>query len=354
MNSRMWIVGLLVIPLAAPLRAREKSDVIILDNSDRLTGEIKSLKSGVLYVSLDYIDGTIAVQWSKVAGLKSKQLFIVRTQDGNLLTGTLSGSTAPEAGPMMIEVAKDAQHKVALEHSSIISLGETSRRFQERFSGEVEATVVQSKGNDSVQYSIGSQVEYRRERWAIQTDVNSNLSSSSGSTTSSRNQVSLTGYHFLSSGNWFYAGVGNMLQSSTQKIAILGNVGPGLGVFLRNTDRTRFSLLGGLVLQSTDYSVATFPAGTRRIAAGLVAADLSVFKFKKTNLNIRASLFPAVSNPDRGRVYFDTNASYYQKIIGNLSWTLSFYGNWDTRPPSHLSGSDYGSSSGLSWTFGAR
>jgi hypothetical protein len=145
-----------------------------------------------------------------------------------------------------------------------------------------------------------------------------------------------------------------MLQSSTQKIAILGNVGPGLGVFLRNTDRTRFSLLGGLVLQSTDYSVATFPAGTRRIAAGLVAADLSVFKFKKTNLNIRASLFPAVSNPDRGRVYFDTNASYYQKIIGNLSWTLSFYGNWDTRPPSHLSGSDYGSSSGLSWTFGAR
>jgi hypothetical protein len=146
----------------------------------------------------------------------------------------------------------------------------------------------------------------------------------------------LTGYHFLSSGNWFYAGVGNMLQSSTQKIAILGNVGPGLGVFLRNTDRTRFSLLGGLVLQSTDYSVPTFPAGTRRIAAGLVAADLSVFKFKKTNLNIRASLFPAVSNPDRGRLYFDTNASYYLKIIGNLSWTLSFYGNWDTRPPSHL------------------
>ena len=106
MNSRMWVVGSFVILLAAPLLSREKSDVIILDNSDRLTGEIKSLRSGVLYVSLDYVDGTIAVQWSKVAGLKSKQLFIVRTQDGNLLTGTLSGSTTPEACPMMIEVAQ--------------------------------------------------------------------------------------------------------------------------------------------------------------------------------------------------------------------------------------------------------
>ena len=148
MNSRMWVVGSFLISLAAPLVAREKSDIIILDNSDRLTGEIKSLKSGVLYVSLDYVDGTIAVQWSKVAGLKSNQLFIVRTQDGNLLTGTLSGSTAREAGPMMIEVGENAQHKVALQHSSIVSLGETSQRFRERFSGEVEASVVQSKGND--------------------------------------------------------------------------------------------------------------------------------------------------------------------------------------------------------------
>jgi len=341
-------------PLATPLMAREKNDVINLDNGDRLTGEIKSLNSGVLYVSLDYVDGSIAVEWSQVTGLKSNQLFIVRTQDGNLHTGTLNGTTAPSAGLSIIEVAEDAQYMVALRRSSIVAIGETSRRLGERFSGEVSASVVQAKGNDSIQYSIGSQIAYRRERWGVQTDFNSNLSSSSGSTASSRNQLSLTGYHFLRSGNWFYAGVGNMLQSTVQQIAAQGNVGGGIGVFLKNTNGMRFSVLGGLVWQAADYTVANFPAGTPHVAAGLVAADLSVFKFKKTNLSIRTSLFPAVSNPDRGRIYFDTNASYYLKIIGNLSWTLSFYGNWDSRPPSHLSGSDYGTSSGLSWTFGAK
>ena len=30
------------------------------------------------------------------------------------------------------------------------------------------------------------------------------------------------------------------------------------------------------------------------------------------------------------------------------------YGNWDNRPPANFSGSDYGSSSGLSWTFGIK
>jgi hypothetical protein len=42
------------------------------------------------------------------------------------------------------------------------------------------------------------------------------------------------------------------------------------------------------------------------------------------------------------------------KLFSNLKWNVSFYGNWDNRPPPNFSGSDYGSSSGLSWTFGNR
>jgi hypothetical protein len=40
------------------------------------------------------------------------------------------------------------------------------------------------------------------------------------------------------------------------------------------------------------------------------------------------------------------------KIFGDISWNFSFYGNWDNRPPIGLSGSDYGSTSGISWSFG--
>jgi hypothetical protein len=55
--------------LAAPLFARESTDVIIMMNGDRLTGEIKGLNAGVLYMSMKYILGTSSVQWSDVVRL---------------------------------------------------------------------------------------------------------------------------------------------------------------------------------------------------------------------------------------------------------------------------------------------
>ena len=88
----------------------------------------------------------------------------------------------------------------------------------------------------------------------------------------------------------------------------------------------------------------------QNIAAALLALEIKLFKFKKTNLDVTAYLLPALSDP--GRVRFNTNATYYLKLFGNLSWNLSFYGNWDNQPPPGFSGSDYGSSSGLTWTFG--
>ena len=43
--------------LATPLFARESTDVIVMKNGDHLTGEIKGLSDGVLYMSMQYILG---------------------------------------------------------------------------------------------------------------------------------------------------------------------------------------------------------------------------------------------------------------------------------------------------------
>jgi len=73
-------------------------------------------------------------------------------------------------------------------------------------------------------------------------------------------------------------------------------------MFLMNSDRTRLSLAGGLVWQATDPGVNVVPPSVQDLAAGVIVVDLNVFEFKKTNLILRASFFPAISNPDRGRI----------------------------------------------------
>ena len=86
MNTRAKILSAVLL-IAAPLAARPKVDVIVMANGDHITGEIKSLSAGVLRVDLDYVDGSVALQWMKVARVESPQLFIVHTQDGSVLHG---------------------------------------------------------------------------------------------------------------------------------------------------------------------------------------------------------------------------------------------------------------------------
>ena len=84
----------------------------------------------------------------------------------------------------------------------------------------------------------------------------------------------------------------------------------------------------------------------------MISSDLQFFKFSKTSLDASVAFLPAVTDP--GRLRFNAKATYYVKLISDLKWNISFYGNWDNRPPSGLSGSDYGTSSGLSWAFGLK
>jgi hypothetical protein len=352
MNTRAAILGSVLL-LTMPLFAREKTDVIVMKNGDRMTCEVKGLDAGVLSVSLDYVDGTISVQWSKVAHLESNQLFVVRTQKGLVYTGKLGTVDTGANQPVQIQIVETDEKTAVVDRVGITRMNQASDKFWQRFNGDINLGITYSKGNQATQYNFGTQTEYLRERWAAQATFNSNLSSNSGSTTSTRNQLNLNSYHLLPWDNYFYGGIGSFLQSSVQGIRLQTNLGGGIGRFLKNTNRMRLTVFGGMAWQDTDYSQSiTFPQRTQSIAAALIAAQLKVYKFKKTNLDFTVTTVPALSDP--GRLFFNTNASYYVKLFTNLSWNVSFYGNWDTQPPPGLTGSDYGTSSGFKWTFGNR
>lgn len=350
MNIRSIILGIFL--LCLPLYARDKTDVLVMKNGDRMTCKIKGLDSGVLYVDFDYIDGTASVDWSKVARLESKQLFLVKTEDGSVYQGTLSTPEEGAARPMRIEIMETGEHQAVVDSSRVVRMVATSDKFLERFNGGIGFGAIYSKGNQSTQYSLNSETEYVRERWTAQASFASNLSSSTGVTVSTRNSLNFGALRLLPWNHWFYAGLGSILQSSEQGISLQQTYGGGLGRYLTNTNRASIAVVGGLAWQRTDYQQPTGAPGSQNTAAGLIFAQARLFKFSKTNLDATAALLPAIS--DAGRVRFNTDAAYYIKIIGNLKWNISFYGNWDNRPPPGLSGSDYGTSSGLTWTFGLK
>jgi hypothetical protein len=98
-------------------------------------------------------------------------------------------------------------------------------------------------------------------------------------------------------------------------------------------------VLLGVGWQGTSYN-ASAPPPAQNLATGLIATEVNLFRFKKSKLDFDGILLPTLSDP--GRVHFNSNACYYLKLVKNLSWNRSLYGNWDNRPPARLSGSDYG------------
>jgi hypothetical protein len=333
---------------ASPASARAKTDVIVMKNGDRITGEIKRLENAVLTVDLDWVDGSISVDWFKVARVESQALFIVKLQDGSVYSGRVITPEGP--APAGLEIQAVGEEPLAVEKTQVSGMTQTSEGILQRFSGKITLGATYSKGNNATQYNITSEADYIDTRWAANVNYASNLTSSTGASAATRNQLDLAAYHFLGK-NYFYGGSAGFLQSSAQGIQRQASVGGGVGRFLKNTSRLRLSVLGGVGWQKTDY-VPTAPSdeASQKIIVGLITSSLQLFMFKKTTLDVTGTLAPAISDP--GRLFSKINAAYYLKVFGKIDWNFSFYGSWDTQPPPHLASADYGTSTGLSYSFG--
>ena len=282
------------------LIARETSDVIVMNNGDHLTCKIKKLEAGVLYVGLDYADGDVSIDWRKVARIKSNQLFLVQTREGSVLRGTLNTpAKANTEQPIQLEIAdtSQAEKPAAIEMSQIVVVRQTAEQSLQRWSGNISSGATYSKGNNATQYNFGFQTVYQQERWAAQTNLSSNLAANSGATTSTRNSLSANLYHLLPWQNYFYGGLGELLQSSVQGIRAQTSLGGSIGRFLKNTNRARIAVIGGLAWQNTNYQEKNVAQPVQNVAAGLVGMQVNLFQFNRTQLTSNAELFPALSSP---------------------------------------------------------
>jgi hypothetical protein len=239
------------------------------------------------------------VDWSKIAHLESGRIFIVRTEDGSVYRGSLNTTGNGANGPMNIEVIEPGIQKTVLEQSRVIRMDQTSGAFWQRFNGTIISGLTYSKGNQATQYNLGFETKYLRERWSARMDYDSNLASSSGDTTSTRNHLRFDARHLLPRPHYFYGGLVSFLQSSEQGIRVQTIVGAAVGRFLKNTNRTSIAVLGGVAVQRTNYVQSIFPVPRQDVGAAMAGVELKLFRFDRSNVDITARMFPAISDPGR-------------------------------------------------------
>jgi putative salt-induced outer membrane protein YdiY len=229
-------------------------------------------------------------------------------------------------------------------------LAPTSESFWRRFSGNIDSGLIYTRGNDATQFNVGADLRVRAEHWRVAANFNSTFSESSGAAASTRNQFSLWARRLIGGKRaWYYSGAAEFLQSSQQGIDLQMTFGGGIGRFVKDTNSVRIAITADLAVQQTKYEPSFGNQSPPNALAGMFVADFHLFKFKKTSFDATASVLPILTESGRVRTY--VNTAYSIQAINNLWFKFSFYGNWDNRPPRAFSGSDYGTSANISYSF---
>ena len=269
-----------------------------MKNGDRMTCEIKTMDAGAVYVGLDYVNGTIAVEWSRIARLTSPRLFLVELDDGSVYTGHINAHPVEGSESVLLEITPIDGTTVAFDISRIAGLSRTSDSFWGRLNGNVTSGVSFTKGNNTSTYNLSSNVNYPRPRWTAAATFNSNLSSSSGLSASTRNQVSLVAGHLMRWNNWYYTGFASGLQSAEQQISLQSNLGGGVGRYFKKTSNLRISGVGGLVWQQTVYESSVASANTQEMLGVMLMGTVN---FRAVQENLAAVDGQRDSVPERTR-----------------------------------------------------
>jgi hypothetical protein len=341
-----WITLFLLL-VTGVSSAREKKDVLVFANGDRITCEIVKMQKGYLYVKLDYGDGTVSIDWSKVVRIESPQIFVIADEKGDRYTGELKSSGDMTAKGLQVEVS-DSSAKEVVPAREIVDIEQTDLKFWQNLHGSVDAGFNYTKEQSRTQYSFDSNVIYRRPKWSISAQDSSSFSGG-GTGSSLRNDLLFQGIRQLKTPRNFYMGLAEFQHNSEQELALRTTLGGALGHNFRMTNNSLIAAYGGIDWNKESYydQAATTQEGNS--AEAILGSQLNFFKFKTTNFFVDARVFPSLT--DLGRVRFDLNTSVKLKIAKDLYWNLSYYLTVDSRPPQDLPQTDYGSTSSLGWTF---
>jgi putative salt-induced outer membrane protein YdiY len=331
--------------------AREKADVIQFINGDRITCEIVKLEKGYLYVKLGYADGTIAMDWSKVASINSPQTFVVVDKSGRRYSGSLQnaveGKVAEKAPELKLQVQGTPEDQI-IDGKEVVQIHGINTTFWENLHGGLDVGVNYSKQQNRSQYNFQANTLYERTKWLATANYESSFSGG-GNLSDLRNDVRLNVARQLLSPRNFYVGLADFLQSDEQQLDLRTALGGGLGHMFSHTNNTFIFAYAGVDWNRERYSPEATTGRTANSAEGVVGSQVNFFRFRNTNILADARLYPSLT--DTGRVRFDLNTSLKFKLAKDLYWRFGYYLNYDSRPPQNLPMTDYGSTSSLGWTF---
>jgi putative salt-induced outer membrane protein YdiY len=345
-RARFGAIILLSFLCALTASAKNDDDVVVLKNGDRLTGEIKGLQRGELRIKADYMAEAVRLDWTRVESIESKSTFMIWLVDGKLVTNMmrLLPANSNEAPNFVIGSAPQAFRVPQLD---VIRITPIESGFWKRLEGSIDLGFSFTSGNDQYQTQLAATTTYRTGDHSFTAAIDSSFSGQTEGASQTRHQFTFD-YRKQLNDRWYVGGLFALLRSDQQSLDLRTSAGGLIGRNLKQTERTRLSLYGGVVGTREHYS-AEVGQPRQTNADALAGVDFLTFRFSRTAITSRFSLFPGLTTP--GRMRMQVNSDLRIKIVKDLWWGFHLYENYDSKPPVRADKNDLGVSTSVGWKF---
>jgi len=322
----------------------QKTDTVLINNGDRVIGEVKKMQYGILKLSTESM-GTVKIEWEDVVQLRSDKRYEIILDNTQVILGFIDSTSVRNE---VLQIIPDIEEQIQLKN--IVEITPIKNRFWKRFDGGIDFGFSFTKASDVAQLSIDSRLQYKGEKIYGELNLQSITTNTREDNEEAAKKQDL-GLQVLRvyPQSWYW-GVFTALEKNTE-----------LGIDLRS----RFALGFGKDLIHGASSNLLFTLGanvsneqtidsedSQNSAEGLLAIQFKKFSYKEPEVDISTdfTIFPSITQGGRIRTTFNIKAGI--DLISDIYFSLSFYDNFDSDPPSvGASRNDYGIITSIGYSF---
>lgn len=161
-----------------------------------------------------------------------------------------------------------------------------------------------------------------------------------------RADVSVYGGRYLSH-RWYVVGWGAFQQNDELSLDLRLVGGGGAGREFIHTNRTLWSLYGGLAITRELYVDTPGEDSTEAALGG----ELDFFSSENDDFTFTNGVVIYVNVQGRQRLRFDLRSAWRQEFLSDFYWSVNGYQNFDSDPPADEKQTDSGISVTIGWKF---
>jgi hypothetical protein len=335
------VAAVMFLTAAAELGARPKSDIVVLNNGDRLHCQIEQLASGKLRIETDGL-GTVEIKWNRVDSLQSSYYYRIVTSSGSRYFGT------PVMAGGMMQV-RQLDLLMSADQESVVEIMEIERRFWSKINGSLSLGYSFTKASQVEQFTAAWDNVYLDEKNRYNIRANSNLTDNKEAGKVSRRWIFANDYYRLLRKKW--TGGATLSYERNDELDVGRRVLFGLSTGINPLWTNRSDLFISAGVNGNAERAASSDETTESWEAVFsVEYRFFVYDSPETNIYPSFDLFPSLTEKDRYRMEFELELR--KELFSDFFFDITYYRSVDTNAPGDAGRRmDYGITTGVSWSY---